>query len=132
MSDITHDFNHLIRGGGQAIGTIASTATLESINLLYENPSVKVEVTPPQPNSFQSDVVIVQEMAQQDIPIEQIQSYLQAHSPAMARSQNKDAYLHTLMARADQLMDREKHKTNGVEKVSEISKSVDQTPEITL
>jgi hypothetical protein len=132
MSDITNDFNNLIRSGGQAIGAITSTATLEGISLLYKKPSVKVEVTSPQPNSFQSDVAIAQEMAQQDIPPEQIRSYLEAHSPAMARSQNKDAYMHTLMARADQLMDREKHKTNGVEKVSEISKSVEQTPEITL
>jgi hypothetical protein len=132
MSDITNDFNNLIRGTAHSLGSVASTAITEGMNLMYKNPSVKIEVNTPQPNSFQADVAVAQGMAQQDIPLEQIQSYLQTHSPAMARSENKAAYMYTVMARADQLMDREKHKTHGLEKVAEISKSVEQTPEITL
>jgi hypothetical protein len=133
MSDITNDFNHLIRGVSHSAGSLASTAIGEGINLLYQKPSVKIEVNTPPPNSFQADVAIAQEMAQQDIPIAQIRSYLEAHSPAMARSQNKDAYMQTLMARSDQLLDREKQKKmGGIEQVAEISKSVEKAPEITL
>jgi hypothetical protein len=133
MSDISHEINHLIRGVSHSAGSLTSTAITEGINLLYKKPSVKIEVNTPPPNSFQADVVIAQEMAQQDIPPEQIRSYLEAHSPAMARSQNRDAYMHTLMARADQLLDREKHKKiHGVEQVAEISKAVEKAPEIIL
>jgi hypothetical protein len=134
MTDLSHDVNHAIRSAASNTASVASTAINSAFLLLDQKPSLKIEINeePPQKSNFVMDVSIAQTMAEEGKSIGEIESYLESHSASFDQSTNKEAYMTSVLARADQLTVKKKAEEQGIQPSVEIAKSAEKAPEISL
>jgi hypothetical protein len=134
MTDLSNDVNHAIRSTASNTASIASAAITGAFLLLDQKPSLKIEINeePQQKSNFVMDVSIAQTMAEEGKSPGEIESYLESHSASFVQSTNKEAYMTSVLARADQLTVKKKAEEQGIQPSVEIAKSAEKAPEISL
>jgi hypothetical protein len=134
MSDLTQDFNHGIRAAGSSVSQMASTGINAAFLLLDKKESIKIDIQsdPNQKSNFEADVNIAQLMAEEGKSIADIEGFLEAKSESMRQAPNKEAYMHSVLARADMYTVKKKMSEQGITPAIELPKSVEKTPEISL
>jgi hypothetical protein len=134
MTDLSHDVNHAMRSAASNTASIASATINGAFLLLDQKPSLKIEINeePQQKSNFVMDVSIAQTMAEEGKSPGEIESYLESHSASFDQSTNKEAYMTSVLARADQLTVKKKAEEQGIQPSVEIAKSAEKAPEISL
>jgi hypothetical protein len=141
MTDLSNDVNHAIRSTASNTASIASAAINGAFLLLDQKPSLKIEINqikeeaeeePQQKSNFVMDVSTAQTMAEEGKSPGEIESYLESHSASFDQSTNKEAYMTSVLARADQLTVKKKAEEQGIQPSVEIAKSAEKAPEISL
>jgi hypothetical protein len=135
MSDIDHTVTREATSTVKAVAAPVATTLQEMIPHLIQPTSVQVEVTSPAstpPSSFQNDVAMAKQMIADGKEPAAVQEYIQSHSLACGRSENKELYANTVLQQVNMANIKEFAQENGIKPALEASKALNKSPEISL